>query len=168
MSILKVEAFSGLSGDMFLGALTELTNGYDELKELPALLNLEKVEVKITKVEKAGIACKHIKILDHNSYDDHKHIHAHKHAESSDPKLANLSLASDHTHSHSHHRHLNEIEKIIDESQLSVCAKEIAKDIFYLLGKAESKVHGVDIEKIHFHEVGAIDSILDIVGSAYL
>lgn len=170
MSILKVEAFSGLSGDMFLGALAELTNGYDELKELPIMLNLEKVEVKITEVEKAGIACKHIKILDHNSYDDHTHIHAHrhKHAESSDLTVANLSLASDHTPAHSHHRHLKDIEKIIDEGQLSVSARKIAKDIFYLLGKAESKVHGVDIEKIHFHEVGAIDSILDIVGSAYL
>ena len=168
MSILKIEAFSGLSGDMFLGALAELTNAYDELKDLPNMLNLEKVEVKITDVEKAGIACKHIKILDHNLYDEHKHVHAHGQTDSSDLKVANLSIGSDQTHSHSHHRHLGDIEIIIDDSQLPVSTKKIAKDIFFLLGTAESKVHGVDIKKIHFHEVGAIDSILDIVGSAYL
>ena len=66
MSILKIEAFSGLSGDMFLGALAELTGAYDELQQLPGRLKLDNVEVKITEVEKAGIACRHIKILDHN------------------------------------------------------------------------------------------------------
>ena len=56
MDILKIEAFSGLSGDMFLGALADLTGAYDELQHLPQLLHLDKVEVKITEVEKAGIA----------------------------------------------------------------------------------------------------------------
>ena len=164
MSILKIEAFSGLSGDMFLGALADLTDAYDELKKLPGLLHLDHVEVKITHVEKAGIACRHIKILDHNTYekDDHHHTHDHNHHH-------------EHTHEHhSHagghapHRHLKDIEKIIDHGHLTENAKKIAKDIFFLLGKAESKVHGVDINTIHFHEVGAIDSILDIVGSAIL
>ncbi|MCK5703056.1 MAG: nickel pincer cofactor biosynthesis protein LarC, partial [Cyclobacteriaceae bacterium] len=73
-----------------------------------------------------------------------------------------------HNYSHSHNRHLKDIELIIDEGELTDNAKSIAKEIFYLLGTAESKVHGVDINKIHFHEVGAIDSILDIVGTAFL
>ena len=168
MSILKIEAFSGLSGDMFLGALAELTEAYEELQQLPAKLNLEKVEVKITEVEKAGIACRHIKILDHNEYGEHKHVHSHTPV--SGTKHIQISLASDQPNSHSHHhnRHLKDIEKIIDEGDLTDNAKKIAKDIFLLLGAAESKVHGVDINKIHFHEVGAIDSILDIVGSAFL
>ena len=153
MSLLKVEAFSGLSGDMFLGALAELTEAYDELLQLPTRLNLEKVEVKITEVSKAGIACKHIKIVDNNEYPDHKPTHDH---------------SQSHNHSHSHNRHLKDIERIIDEGELTDNAKSIAKKIFYLLGTAESKVHGVDINKIHFHEVGAIDSILDIVGTAFL
>ncbi len=153
MSLLKVEAFSGLSGDMFLGALAELTEAYDELLQLPTRLKLEKVEVKITEVSKAGIACKHIKIVDHNEYPDHKHTHDH---------------SQSHNYSHSHNRHLKDIELIIDEGDLTDNAKSIAKKIFYLLGTAESKVHGVDINKIHFHEVGAIDSILDIVGTAFL
>ena len=174
MSVLKIEAFSGLSGDMFLGALAELTSAYDELQQLPSMLNLEKVEVKITDVEKAGIACKHIKILDHNKYDDHKNVHSHpnehKLTRKQDLKSSQFNLARDqsHTHSHGHHRHLKDIEKIIDNGDLTNNAKRIAKDIFLLLGAAESKVHGVDINKIHFHEVGAIDSILDIVGSAFL
>ena len=164
MSILKIEAFSGLSGDMFLGALTELADAYEEIVQLPGKLNLEKVEVKITQVEKAGIACRHIKILDHNVYVEHKHIQNHGHSD--DPKKAQFSLAP--KKPHHHHRHLKDIEKIINQGDLSQNAKRIALDIFHILGAAEAKVHGVDINEIHFHEVGAIDSILDIVGSAYL
>ncbi len=140
MSILKIEAFSGLSGDMFLGALASLAGAHEELMNLPTMLGLKDVEVRISDVTKAGIACKHIKIIDHNDYGDNGH----------------------------HHRHLKDIEKIIDGGDLNDNAKKIAKDIFRLLGEAEAKVHGVDIEKIHFHEVGAIDSIMDIVGSAVL
>jgi uncharacterized protein (TIGR00299 family) protein len=172
MSILKIEAFSGLSGDMFLGALTELTGAYDELIQLPEKLNLKNVEVSISDVEKAGIACKHIKIIDHNSYQK-KHTHHHSHAHThhgSDHHHDHTHRHVQHTHSHGHepHRHLNDIIDIIDKSDISENAKTIARDIFQLLGEAESKVHGVDINTIHFHEVGAIDSIVDIVGTAFL
>lgn len=172
MSILKIEAFSGLSGDMFLGALAELTDAYDELMQLPANLNLKNVEVKISGVEKAGIACKHIKILDHNHYEK-KHTHHHSHSHShhdSEHHHEHTHTHVHHTHAHGHepHRHLNDIVQIIDNAHISDNAKCIARDIFHLLGEAESKVHGVDINTIHFHEVGAIDSIVDIVGSAYL
>ena len=170
MSILKIEAFSGLSGDMFLGALAELTNSYDELKQLPTKLNLKNVEVKISKVNKNGIACKHIKIIDNNEYyetnhnvlskPDHQHQNTHKHNHEN-------FVIHDKKHSH-HHRHLKDIYKIIEEADLSNRAKEISRKIFLLLGEAEAKVHGVDINSIHFHEVGAIDSILDIVGTAFL
>ncbi len=148
MSILKIEAFSGLSGDMFLGALAELTDGWDYIRQLPEKLGLKNVEVRITDVVKAGIACRHIKIVDHNTY--------------------HSFLKNDPHHGHGHHRHLSDIEKIIGKGDISGNAKDIAKTIFRLLGEAEAKVHGVDIQKIHFHEVGAIDSILDIVGTACL
>jgi pyridinium-3,5-bisthiocarboxylic acid mononucleotide nickel chelatase len=147
MSVLKIEAFSGMSGDMFLGSLAQLTDAWDELVDLPMKLGLEKVEVRISDINKRGIACKHIKIVDHNVYNNF---------------ILNPSKA---VH---HHRHLNDINKIIDDATIPGETKQIAKDIFLLLGEAESKVHGVDINKIHFHEVGAIDSILDIVGTAYL
>jgi len=147
MSILKIEAFSGMSGDMFLGALAELTETWDELIKLPEKLGLVNVEVKLTDVNKNGIACRHIKIIDHNIYN---------------------SSVLQHSKPVHHHRHLKDIIKIIDDATIPEEAKEIAKKIFLLLGEAEAKVHGIDINKIHFHEVGAIDSILDIVGSAVL
>ena len=168
MNILKIEAFSGLSGDMFLGALAELTNAYDELTQLPGKLHLKNVEVKISDVNKNGIACKHIKIIDNNEYQDtdrnilSQPIHNHHHTNHQE----DISIRQK-KHSH-HHRHLKDIYKIIDEADLSDKAKEISKKIFLLLGEAEAKVHGVDINTIHFHEVGAIDSILDIVGTAFL
>ena len=195
MAILKIEAFSGLSGDMFLGALADLTGAYDEIVQLPLMLGLEKVEVKITDVEKAGIACRHIKILDHNTYQlrqkhthshdhehdhhhhghdhehthDHTHEHTHEHHHHEHAHLhAHKPVKHSHAHGHAQHRHLKDIVKIIDDAAISENAKSIAKNIFQLLGVAESKVHGVDINTIHFHEVGAIDSILDIVGTAFL
>lgn len=183
MSILKIEAFSGLSGDMFLGALADITSAWDDLAALPARLGLENVEVKITPVEKAGIACRHIKIIDRNTYKvrlatdhhhDHQHDHSrhhhhdHSHEHSHDHSHAHGPAHHSHSHGHEPHRHLKDIYDIIDRAEIPDNAKAIAREIFLLLGEAESRVHGVDINKIHFHEVGAIDSILDIVGSAFL
>ena len=138
MAILKLETFAGISGDMFLGALTALANAYDDITELPKKLGLEsEVTVQIISVNKNGIACKHVKIVE-NKKTDHPH------------------------------RHLSSINKIIDDAALSSNVKSAAKSIFLILGQAEAHVHGVDIEKVHFHEVGALDSIMDIVGAAYL
>lgn len=135
--ILKIEAFSGASGDMFLGGLAGLLNAYDELAMLPKILNFAKeAEIIITDVKKNGIVCKHVKVNDL--------VHEH------------------------HHRHLTDIIKIINASDLTDSAKKIAIEIFQIIGKAEAEVHGIPIEKIHFHEVGAVDSIIDICGAAYL
>ncbi len=172
MSILKIEAFSGLSGDMFLGALAELTGAYEELETLPERLLLDKVEVKITDMNKAGIACRHVKIMDLNEYPESRHGH-HTHmlapvkhtGNASDLSMGKLHTGNPH---HGQHRHLKDIEIIIDQGNIPLGAKNTAKKIFNLLGEAESKVHGVDINTLHFHEVGAVDSILDIVGTAFL
>lgn len=142
MSILKIEAFSGLSGDMFLSAFAALTDGYEEIKALPEKLGIQQeVEIRLQDMNKMGIVCRHIKIIDKNKQKEP---------------------------AHHQHRHLSHIHQIIDQANLTPGTKEIARKIFHLLGEAESKVHGVPIEKIHFHEVGAIDSILDIVGTALL
>jgi pyridinium-3,5-bisthiocarboxylic acid mononucleotide nickel chelatase len=178
MNTLKIEPFSGLSGDMFLGALASLAEAYDELILLPEKVGLKNVEVKISNVQKAGIACKHIKIIDNNLYDDpsserlNKHIHPDGHDNSHKVRneqnfFQNFSVSHKHTNTH-HHRHLKDIYFLIEKADLSENTKKIAKEIFLLLGKAEARIHGVDINSIHFHEVGAVDSILDIVGSAYL
>jgi uncharacterized protein (TIGR00299 family) protein len=175
MSILKIEAFSGMSGDMFLSALAELTESWNEVINLPGRLGLKNVEVKITDVYKTGISCKQIKIIDHNIYSnhDHHHITGAKHFDKNKERDYTIShLQHNHNEHYSkishHHRHLKDINKIIDDADISNKAKVIAKKIFLFLGEAEAKVHGIDINKIHFHEVGAIDSILDIVGTAFL
>jgi uncharacterized protein (TIGR00299 family) protein len=105
--------------------------------------------VEIREMSKKGIQCRHVKIIDKNNAPEKDHPHIHQHG-------------------HHHHRHLKQINEIIEGGDITEGAKNIAKKIFLLLGEAESTVHGVPLEKIHFHEVGAIDSILDIVGSAVL
>ncbi len=144
--VLKVEAFAGLSGDMFLSALAGLADAYDEIKNLPALLNLEgEAEVVVANVEKNAIACKHVKVVD-------KH-HEHRHQQG---------------HEHHNHRHLQDVYGIIDEADLTDGAKKIVRGIFLRLAEAEAQVHGTSVEKVHFHEVGAIDSMIDMIGAAWL
>lgn len=145
-NILKIEAFAGTSGDMFLGALAGLANAYESVINLPVLLHLEnEAEISITDVIKTGVACKHVKVIEKEGDSGHHH----------------------HEDSH-HHRHIDDIYELIDQSEISDNAKHIAKEIFHQLGTAEAEIHGIPLEKVHFHEVGAIDSIMDIVGSAWL
>jgi pyridinium-3,5-bisthiocarboxylic acid mononucleotide nickel chelatase len=181
MNILKIEPFSGLSGDMFLGALADITDSWDELIYLPGKLGLKNVVLNVSNVQKTGIACKHIKIIDHSLYNptpikgivkiehkhsasDHNHTNNSSHHHHVGERIINPSKIR---HEH-HHRNLKDIYKIIDDGEIPVNAKKISKEIFLLLGQAEAKVHGLDINAIHFHEVGAIDSIIDIVGTAFL
>lgn len=143
---LYLECFSGISGDMTVAALLDL--GADQKVLLEALnsLNVDGYEIKIGRTQKCGLdACDFDVILhDHDHHHDHDHDHHHHHV----------------------HRNVYDIYKIIDESQISDRAKGISKKIFDIVAVAESKAHGVDIDKVHFHEVGAIDSIVDIVAVA--
>lgn len=136
--VLKIEPFSGLSGDMFLGALVELTDGADKLRDLPRQLNLLEADVDITRVKKCSIDCLKVTVTD------------------TSPTAKRP------------HRHLKDIYQLIDASSLADEVKTKAKDIFQLLAEAEAAVHGVSLEQVHFHEVGAVDSIVDIVGVALL
>ena len=129
-----------MSGDMFLGALAGLTDSYDELKKLPELVGLEDAKVEIGKVNKNGIVCNHVKVIDLNKDDSDKHPH----------------------------RHLSDINSIIEKADITDNAKTIAKDIFLIIGRSESKIHNISLENIHFHEVSGVDSIIDIIGSAIL
>ena len=140
MCVIYIEAFSGLSGDMFLGALAGLTDAYDDLENLPQNLWLNDAKIEIKEVNKNGIVCKHLSVIDLNEQKENHH----------------------------NHRHLSEVNKIIDNASIPDNAKKIAKDIFQIIGKSESKIHNIPLEKIHFHEVSAVDSIVDIVGCAVL
>lgn len=167
MNTLYIEPFSGLSGDMFLGALCGLLEAYDDLEELPQKLNLPDGRVEISSVEKNGIVCRHVNVVDLNEPTNVHHDHGHKHDEGH-----SHSHSHDHPQSHVHgsheHRHLSEIVELIDNADITDSARKISKEIFQLIGKAESEVHNIPIEKIHFHEISAVDSIIDIVGCAVL
>jgi len=176
MNTLYIEPFSGLSGDMFLGALCGLLESYDDLEGLPQKLNLPDGRVEISRVEKNGIVCRHVNVVDlnepTNGHHDHGHTHEHGHPHHKHDKGHSHPHGHDHPHSHVHgshkHRHLSEIIELIDNADITDSARKISKEIFQLIGQAESEVHNIPIEKIHFHEISAVDSIVDIVGCAVL
>jgi len=95
-TVLKIEAFSGASGDMFLGALTEIADAYKDIVQLPDKLGLKNAEIQVNNVVKTGIACKHIKVVDRSEHSHHHHKQGHKY----------------HSHKHDHkHRHLPDFVK---------------------------------------------------------
>lgn len=148
---LYIEPSSGVAGDMFLSALCSLANAYDEILALPDKLHLHDGKIEFNELNKNGIVCKHIKIID-TGETNHSHSHG----------------AHSHSHNHGEHRHLSDILALIEAGHISGNAKRIAKDIFTIIGQSEATIHGIPIEKIHFHEVSGVDSILDIVGCAVL
>ena len=160
------DIFSGISGNMVLGALVDLGLDLKEWKKELAKLGLEdEYNIQTEKTEKHGIGGTYlqVKLVEHNHHHDHEHNHEDGHHHDHDH-----SHNHNHEHSHSHDSHgrnLTDIRKIIDDSNLSKSVKEKSKEIFLNLAKAEAKIHGSDINEIHFHEVGAVDAIVDIVGS---
>ena len=105
----------------------------------------------------------HVNVIVKQEEHSHEHKHSHKHHKNDDHIHENHTHGN---HSHSHDRNLFTIEKIINESSLDTKVKELSLKIFRFVALAESKIHGEPLDKIHFHEVGAIDSIIDIVGAA--
>lgn len=172
MKKLYLECYSGISGDMTVGALLDL--GADEklLKEQLKSLPVEGYEVKISRVKKSGLdACDFCVVLDeeHENHDhDNAYLYGHEHGEKIHGHPHNHhEHEGGHGHPHSHeHRGLPEILDIIHGSGITEQAKKIACDIFQILAEAEAKAHGTTIEEVHFHEVGAVDSIVDIVAAA--
>jgi uncharacterized protein (TIGR00299 family) protein len=148
MRIAYLDCFAGISGDMFLGALLHVGVAPQVLHDAIASLNLG-VSLRAEKVDRSGISSTKVFVLDGTQLADEKN---HEHAEG---KTA-----------HHHGRHLSAIRKIIQASTLADEIKQTAIRTFELLGASEAKIHNVDVEKIHFHEVGAIDAIADIVAAS--
>ncbi len=194
---LYLECYSGISGDMTVGALLDLGASQKVLEKHLRSLPVGGFEIKITRVKKSGLdACDFHVILDrkHENHDhdndylyaheknshrhecyfhDHEsHIHdheshSHDHENYSHDHESHIHGHEDHNHMHRHeHRGLPEIQDIISRSDMSKRAKKIASDIFIVLAEAEAKAHGVPAEEVHFHEVGAVDSIVDIAATA--
>jgi len=144
MKTLYFDCFSGISGDMTLAALVDLGVDKDLLIHELQKLNLPGWKIKVSKVSKYGIGAKQIDVV----LDEPAHSHH-----------------SPEKHGHTH-RTMADIASLIDNSSISAKAKDSAKRIFMRLAVAEAKIHGTTPDKVHFHEVGAVDSIIDIVGAA--
>jgi uncharacterized protein (TIGR00299 family) protein len=142
MRIAYLDCFAGISGDMILGALIDAGVDPKILHEATASLNIG-ASLNIEKVDRSGISSTKVHVLD----------------QISPPKN------HDSTAPHHHGRHLSAIKKIIQAANLSSEVKEKSILTFELLGASEAKIHNLPIEKIHFHEVGALDAIVDIVAS---
>ncbi|MHC1718761.1 MAG: nickel pincer cofactor biosynthesis protein LarC [Acidaminococcaceae bacterium] len=165
MKAIYVETFSGISGNMFLGGLMNLGVPAEYITEEIAKMHLGNYEIIYNPVNKCGIEASYFNVLlaeehehhEHDHEDEHCHMHGHEHLHNHE-KIA-LS------HNHHEHRNLANITEIINESTLSQSVKEKALKVFNVLAVAEAHVHGKPVDEVHFHEVGAIDTIIDIVGS---
>ena len=161
---LYLECYSGISGDMTVAALLDLGADQKHLEEALSSLLVQGFRIEISRVIKSGLnACDFSVILDQDNHDhDMEYLHGQKNMEESHEHQGH-----GHMHKHDHeHRGMKEIQEIIQRSSITERAKQTALRIFEILVEAEAKAHGVSVEKVHFHEVGAIDSIVDIVSIA--
>ncbi len=180
MRTLYLDCFSGISGDMFIGALIDAGGDSTLLEEELQKLNIsEEYKLSWRKVVKNGISSTKFdvelsEIADHKYDDGHQHNHKHEdvdhnHEHEHSDHHHKHEHSDHHEHSHHHsHRAYQDIVKLIDGSQLSQKVKETSLNIFRKIGEAEGLIHGISLEKVHFHEVGAVDSIIDIVGASIL
>lgn len=177
--ILYFEINSGISGDMTIASLLNLGVDKNEFLNELKKLNLKGYEVKITTVQKNGITATDFEVIlennghhsnhqkdehlkkNHDDNENHNHEHNHHHEHE-----------HNHNNHHEHHEHIHrnfdDIKKLINDSKLNKNVKELSINIFEKVAKAEAKVHNKKINEVHFHEVGAVDSIVDIVGTAIL
>ncbi len=146
---LYFECKSGISGDMSVAALLDLGADREKLEKALNSMNLnDEFSYNISKVNINAIQASDFDVvLKEHTHHEHEHNHVHHHHE---------------------HRNLEDVNKIIDKAQITENAKNLAKKIFKIVAQAEAKVHGKDITEVHFHEVGAIDSIVDIVSFSVL
>jgi hypothetical protein len=133
MRILYFDCFSGISGDMALGALLDLGIDVEAWKKELDKLSLDKFEVRTTKRRKGILEGTDVEVISHDS---------------------------------TTHRNLSQILEILEKSSLPPSVKQLSQKMFLKLGEAESRVHGIPLSEVHFHEIGAIDTIIDIVGTA--
>ncbi len=187
---LYLECYSGISGDMTVAALLDLGGDRTVLDKVLRSLPISGFETKISRVVKSGIdACDFDVVLDkeHENHDhDMEYLHGHHHKGHENNHFYDHNHAHEdeaehfhnHEHNHAHgagsaqdhhhheHRGIKEITYIIEHSAMTENAKKIALRIFEILAEAESKAHNVPVDQVHFHEVGAVDSIVDIVSVA--
>ncbi|MFN7141687.1 MAG: nickel insertion protein, partial [Limisphaerales bacterium] len=200
MKTLYLDIFSGISGDMFIGAMLDLGVDAHQLEHELAKLKVGGYHLHIARKQKSGIEGVKFDVhLEHEHSHDHAHTHEHTHADGTTHSHGHThhhhgnSHPHSHTHSHDvfkmdfrastehkhephehshehggdheHGRNFSDIKKLIAESSLSEWVKEKSVAVFHRIAVAEGKIHGHPPEEVHFHEVGAIDSIVDIIGA---
>jgi len=200
MRIAYLDCFSGISGDMFLGALLDAGVSTKLLEDTVEALNIG-ARLEISRVQRGGISATKVDVYvngekdlprevyleqnkksqerDHHRDHEHSHTHSHDHGHnhnheqepvwsrgSAPPQTGQSPVTTQpvaSSHSHSHGRGLTEIRAIIQKSAINEAAKTTAIKTFEALGEAEAEIHGTSIDKVHFHEVGAVDAMVDIV-----
>jgi uncharacterized protein (TIGR00299 family) protein len=188
MRIAYLDCFSGMSGDMFLGALLDAGVSAQVLERTVAGLNLG-ARLEISRVNRSGITATKVDVLVHGEKElpreqfwaqteladshqhtpsgEHPHGHSHKEAHAEQHSSTTPSGAgSPAPHDHRHGRSLREICAILEQAVISEGARKTALAMFGALGEAEARIHNRDMESVHFHEVGAVDAVVDIVGAA--
>lgn len=187
MRVLYFDCFSGISGDMVLGALIDLGVNEQDFKRELGRLNLSGYDIVIEKKVKNSITVTDVDVIlnedfcsahsqtnehDHNHHNEHQnhyqnHNHNHNHNEHQHHDHGREHNHNEHEHEHNHNaRNLKDIEMLIDSSDLKNNVKDFSKKVFREIALAEAKVHNKTVDEVHFHEVGAVDSIVDIVGTA--
>src|SRR2546428_6066562 len=190
MRVAYLDCFSGVSGDVFLGALVDADVPLKLLEETVAGLNIG-ARLEISRVNRSGITATKVDVYSHgekdlprevyweqrkhenhgHAHDGQSHEHSHEHEDSRagappTPHSQTHQHEQGHPHEHSQGRGLTDIKQIISGAAINETAKRTAIAIFEALGTAEAKIHNSDIETVHFHEVGAVDAMVDIVCAA--
>ncbi len=184
MRIAYLDCFSGISGDMFLGALIDAGVSPKLLEDTVEALDI-RARLEISKVVRGGISATKVDVYSNGEKDlprevfweqqenDHAHERGHEHDHhdefvwsrgSAPPQTEQSPVTTQHDHQHG--RGLNEIRRIIEKATISNTAKATAIKIFETLGQAEAEIHRTSIDQVHFHEVGAVDAMVDIVCAA--
>lgn len=165
MKTLYLDIFSGISGDMFVGALLDLGIDAHRFEHELEKLHLDGYHLRVSRQQKSGIAGIKfdVHVEDDHEHDHHRHEHEHSHSH-------HHAHSHSHAHEHEHHHHdhertFAEIKQLISKSALSDWVKKKSIAVFQRIADAEGAIHGKPPEQVHFHEVGAIDSIVDIVGA---
>lgn len=175
---LYLDIFSGISGDMFIGAMLDLGVDAHQLEHELEKLNLDGYHLHSGRRQKSGIEGVKFDVHLEHSHDHahthshghshthtHTHSHGHHHHHEHHHRHHDHGHQHDHAHDHEHGRNFAEIKQLIAESSLSDWVKEKAAAVFHRIAVAEGKIHGHPPDEVHFHEVGAVDSIVDIVGA---
>lgn len=173
MKTLYLDIFSGISGDMFIGALIDLGVDAHKLERELGKLKLNGYHLHVARQHKSAIEGVKFDVhLAHAHRHEHEPGHAHEHPH----HHGEQDHGHDHSHSQKHHEHdehghdeqrsFTEIKHLISQSKLSPWVKKKAVAVFQRIAEAEGKIHGLPPAQVHFHEVGAVDSIVDIVGAA--